>query len=151
MLQTVRQSPPDRLHSAALELSAVSAVLHRVNLTCWDSVVQNLNPKPKPWTCCAGYEHEDHAAEAHDVAALRCKGTKAKTNFPESRRAALRAWLRLNPQPCTQPVKGPALHKHVSEHCQTQQTLDLAAELWQAGQDGTHQFCSCTPEHQHSY
>ena len=37
---------------------------------------------------CAGYEHEDHAAEAHDVAALRCKGITAKTNFDMSRQAS---------------------------------------------------------------
>ncbi|KAL3156804.1 hypothetical protein ABBQ38_001075 [Trebouxia sp. C0009 RCD-2024] len=28
-----------------------------------------------------GYEHEEHAAEAYDVAALKCKGFKVKTNF----------------------------------------------------------------------
>ena len=41
----------------------------------------------------AGYEHAVHVAEAHDVAALRCKGAKAKINFPESRCAALYAGL----------------------------------------------------------
>lgn len=28
-----------------------------------------------------GYEHAEHAAEAYDVAALKCKGFKVKTNF----------------------------------------------------------------------
>lgn len=32
-----------------------------------------------------GYEHEDHAAEAHDVAALKCKGKRVKTNFAIAR------------------------------------------------------------------
>lgn len=35
-----------------------------------------------------GYEHEEHAAEAYDVAALKCKGFKVKTNFDIDRRAA---------------------------------------------------------------
>ena len=76
VLQAVRQSPPGCLHTA--------------QQSC--SVPPTLNPETHMLRCCcAGYEHEDHAAEAHDVAALRCKGTKAKTNFPESRCAALRA------------------------------------------------------------
>ena len=29
-----------------------------------------------------GYEVEEHAAEAYDVAAIKCKGPKVKTNFP---------------------------------------------------------------------
>jgi len=29
-----------------------------------------------------GYELEEHAAEAYDVAAIKCKGPKVKTNFP---------------------------------------------------------------------
>ena len=32
-----------------------------------------------------GYEMEDHAAEAYDVAALKCKGLAVKTNFDVSR------------------------------------------------------------------
>lgn len=32
-----------------------------------------------------GYENEEHAAEAYDVAALKCKGKKVKTNFEVSR------------------------------------------------------------------
>lgn len=32
-----------------------------------------------------GYEQEEHAAEAYDVAALKCKGAAVKTNFAASR------------------------------------------------------------------
>jgi hypothetical protein len=32
-----------------------------------------------------GYEAEEHAAEAYDVAALKCKGARVRTNFPLSR------------------------------------------------------------------
>lgn len=32
-----------------------------------------------------GYEHEEHAAEAYDVAALKSKGMNVKTNFDVSR------------------------------------------------------------------
>ena len=32
-----------------------------------------------------GYASEEEAAEAHDVAALKCHGMKAKTNFHISR------------------------------------------------------------------
>ena len=32
-----------------------------------------------------GYEHEEHAAEAYDVAALKCKGRKVKTNYDAER------------------------------------------------------------------
>ena len=32
-----------------------------------------------------GYEHEDHAAEAYDVAAIKCKGPQVKTNFDKER------------------------------------------------------------------
>ena len=35
-----------------------------------------------------GYEHAEHAAEAYDVAALKCKGFKVKTNFDIDRQAA---------------------------------------------------------------
>jgi AP2-like factor, euAP2 lineage len=28
-----------------------------------------------------GYECEEHAAEAYDIAALKCKGKRSKTNF----------------------------------------------------------------------
>ena len=30
-----------------------------------------------------GYEHEEHAAEAYDVAALRCKGRKVSALRPD--------------------------------------------------------------------
>ena len=36
-----------------------------------------------------GYELEEHAAEAYDVAALKCKGKKVKTNFDISKYAEL--------------------------------------------------------------
>jgi len=36
-----------------------------------------------------GYELEEHAAEAYDVAALKCKGKKVKTNFDVSRYSEL--------------------------------------------------------------
>ena len=32
-----------------------------------------------------GFEHESHAAEVYDVAALRVKGSKARLNFPIER------------------------------------------------------------------
>ena len=32
-----------------------------------------------------GYEHEEHAAEAYDVAALKSKGLNVRTNFDISR------------------------------------------------------------------
>ena len=32
-----------------------------------------------------GYELEEHAAEAYDVAALKCKGQRVKTNFSITR------------------------------------------------------------------
>ena len=35
-----------------------------------------------------GYEHAEHAAEAYDVAALKCRGFKVKTNFDVDRQAA---------------------------------------------------------------
>lgn len=35
-----------------------------------------------------GYEREDHAAEAYDVAALKCKGPRVKTNFPITKQAS---------------------------------------------------------------
>lgn len=35
-----------------------------------------------------GYEHEEHAAEAYDVAALKCKGFKVKTNFDIDRQGS---------------------------------------------------------------
>lgn len=36
-----------------------------------------------------GYEHAEHAAEAYDVAALKCKGFKVKTNFDVGRQVSL--------------------------------------------------------------
>ena len=36
-----------------------------------------------------GYEHEEHAAEAYDVAALKCKGFKVKTNFDIDRQGSI--------------------------------------------------------------
>ena len=40
-----------------------------------------------------GYAHEAFAAEAFDIAALKCKGSKAKLNFPPSRYEALQPFL----------------------------------------------------------
>ncbi len=34
-----------------------------------------------PQVYLGGYEHEEHAAEAYDVAAIKCKGKAVKTNF----------------------------------------------------------------------
>lgn len=34
-----------------------------------------------------GYEHAEHAAEAYDVAAIKCRGFKVKTNFDVDRQA----------------------------------------------------------------
>ena len=42
-----------------------------------------------------GYEHEEHAAEAYDVAALKCKGFNVKTNFDIDRQAAWDSYLYL--------------------------------------------------------
>ena len=36
-----------------------------------------------------GYEHAEHAAEAYDVAALKCKGFKVKTNFDIGRQVLI--------------------------------------------------------------
>ena len=47
-----------------------------------------------------GYEHEEHAAEAYDVAALKCKGFKVKTNFDIDRQAARSACLSLSLLQC---------------------------------------------------
>eukprot|EP00963_Diacronema_lutheri_P005679 scaffold436_cov336-Pavlova_lutheri.AAC.18 len=40
-----------------------------------------------------GYEHEEHAAEAYDVAAIKCKGSTVKTNFPMSKYTELMAFM----------------------------------------------------------
>lgn len=40
-----------------------------------------------------GYELEEHAAEAYDVAALKCKGIKVKTNFPVQKYLELMSYL----------------------------------------------------------
>lgn len=40
-----------------------------------------------------GYELEEHAAEAYDVAALKCKGIKVKTNFPVQKYMELMSYL----------------------------------------------------------
>lgn len=40
-----------------------------------------------------GYEHEEHAAEAYDVAAIKCKGGTVKTNFPMSKYTELMAFM----------------------------------------------------------
>jgi hypothetical protein len=40
-----------------------------------------------------GYELEEHAAEAYDVAALKCKGSKVKTNFEVSKYTELLQYM----------------------------------------------------------
>jgi hypothetical protein len=67
----------------------------------FERYINNL-PSPCPWLLCrweahlwvkelgrqvylGGYENEEHAAEAYDVAALKCKGPRVRTNFPLSR------------------------------------------------------------------
>ena len=39
-----------------------------------------------------GYENEEHAAEAFDIAALKCKGRRVKTNF-ELTKVGVFFWL----------------------------------------------------------
>ena len=46
-----------------------------------------------------GYATEEEAAEAHDVAALKCQGPKARTNFPVTRYASLLSCLASVPLP----------------------------------------------------
>ena len=40
-----------------------------------------------------GYDEEDHAAEAYDVAALKCKGKTIKTNFPIEKYSELLGYM----------------------------------------------------------
>ena len=52
-----------------------------------------------------GYEHEEHAAEAYDVAALKSKGLNVRTNFDISRcvhglRAMSASCIELPLKPC---------------------------------------------------
>ena len=42
-------------------------------------------PSPRRQVYLGGFECEDHAAEAYDIALLKCKGAKGKTNFELSK------------------------------------------------------------------
>ena len=65
-----------------------------------------------------GYEHAEHAAEAYDVAALKCKGFKVKTNFDVGRQILL-------PLACIARLElfmqEHLVHHHM--HCQHQQQV----------------------------
>lgn len=50
-----------------------------------------------------GYENEEHAAEAYDVAALKCKGPRVRTNFPLSRCVPLTSQVLLRVVCCMSP------------------------------------------------
>jgi hypothetical protein len=65
-------------HQGGLLVNFVALLVHRWEAHLW---VKELGRQ----VYLGGYEQEEHAAEAYDVAALKCKGCRVRTNFPVSR------------------------------------------------------------------
>lgn len=76
---------PGRLDSAAANFTSTITLVHRML-----NAVHCI-----PWlyrqVYLGGYEAEEAAAEAYDIAVLKTKGTGARTNFPADRYADLLA------------------------------------------------------------